>query len=583
MGCERPAHGARREQVRGIVSRASRAVKPATKLQPEEEKKQAMGESYLHRKLFGRSKRMRPQSSVQSSELSGDEQQQQQVAGDEEQRRPPPGEQQLSGQLVRADSDDSAENNQSDRTSGTNSQTPSHRKPARARLKTASRAVLLFRRAASSLTHSSSSVGSGQQPQTGGGQARGRRLASSASASNLLGPAGHCLPRFIVPKLNALKLPIVCQIKSLDGQLMREVFVHRYELGQYLIDSLRVSLDLKDAKYFGLRLAKSLDDQEDVRAPWLDLNESVYKQISRNKFATMTTTTTTTQSTAPKTTSMSGGSNGPSSGQGSSSTAGSATAPKSVELYLRIKFYPPNLARIQDAFLRNYLWLQLRRDLRLGKLTSSMGNLTQLMACVLQYELGDFEPQLVERIPALNILPNQDLVEEQACEVWRSRLTGARRHQAQMQFLRAAVILETYGFDYYPVRDHQRQRAYLLGFNYAGLKAIRNGRIAYHFRWHSLGKISYERRMIIFHIYPTEYSKVSLEEPIGPTLTSDRPTDLAESLTTTTAQADPRLQVPVERGLPEPIHASPGAEVLLHVSGGPTPILGTVPVWQVAN
>lgn len=143
------------------------------------------------------------------------------------------------------------------------------------------------------------------------------------------------------------------------------------------------------------------------------------------------------------------------------------------------------------------------------------------MACILQYEFGDFKQEHLERLPEMNIMPNQDLVEDAAIELWRSKLIGFKRHQAQMQFLRAAIILETYGFDYYPVRDHQRQRAYLLGFNYAGIKTIRNGRIVHHFRWHSLSKISYERRMIIFHIYPTENSKVSIPSSLELVFFSD--------------------------------------------------------------
>lgn len=334
---------------------------------------------------------------------------------------------------------------------------------------------------------------------------------------------GLDLPQFIVPKMNALRLPLVCLIKSLNGELMREVFVHRYELGEYLMENLKVSFGLNDCKYFGLKFAKTFNDQEDLRNNWLDLNESVCKQIKANK------------SNVIQVNNINGNGN---------------NGLRSIDFYLRIKFYPPNLTRVQDSFLRNYLWLQLRRDLRLGKLTSSMNNLTLLMACVLQYELGDHAQQgrnervrppssgssslennshlggddtintataagrfenypLEQQIADLNILPNQDLIEEQAMELWRTRLAGMRQYQAQMQFLRAAVILETYGFDYYPVRDHQRQRAYLLGFNYAGIKTIRNGRIAHHFRWHNISKISYERRMIIFHIYPNENSKVS--------------------------------------------------------------------------
>lgn len=254
---------------------------------------------------------------------------------------------------------------------------------------------------------------------------------------------------------------------------MREVFVHRYELGSYLVESLKVSFGVSDCKYFGLKIAQTKDEQDDLRNPWLDMDVAVCKQVSKLGI----------------------------------NISGSERGQRSIDFYLRIKFYPPSLMRIQEPFVRHYLWLQLRRDLRLGKLTSSMSNLTYLMACVLQYELADYSPQILERVPQLQILPNQDLVEHQAVDLWKERFQGSLKHQAQMQFLRAAVILETYGFDYYPVRDHQRQRAYLLGFNYAGVKTIRNGRIVHHFRWQSISKISNERRMIIFHVSPNESSR----------------------------------------------------------------------------
>lgn len=295
-------------------------------------------------------------------------------------------------------------------------------------------------------------------------------------------PIDNC--QFMVPKMNTLKMPLVCLVRSVDGELMREIFIHRYELGSYLIENLKVSLDCfdLDTKYFGLRLAKSLDDQEDLKNPWLNLNEPVCKQLKQMSLKL-----------SPKTIDNSEGSQ----------------PIKSIDLYLRIKFYPPNLARVQDSFLRNYLWLQLRRDLSLGKLTSSMNNLILLMACILQYEFGNYHDNKLDKIEHLNVMPNQDLIEDKAIELWKRKLFNCRKHAAQMQFLRTAIILETYGFDYYPVRDHQRPRDYLLGFNYAGIKTIRNGRIVHHMSWHSLSKICYERRMIIFHQHPTENSKVN--------------------------------------------------------------------------
>lgn len=297
-------------------------------------------------------------------------------------------------------------------------------------------------------------------------------------------------PKFLVPKMNHLKLPIVCMIRSVEGELMREVFVHQFERGQHLMENLKVYMGLLDTKYYGLKLCRRCDDQEDINNPWIDLNETICKQIKRRGILTR---------------SISEGS----SNNNNYRIGSSDVSSRSLDFYLKIKFYPPNLYRIKDSFLRNYLWLQLKRDLRLGKLTSSRANLTYLMACIMQYEIGDYNSEHLDKISNLNILPNQDLIEDQAIELWRLKLKGIRKCRALLQFLRASMILETYGFDHFQVRDHQRQRAYLLGFNYAGVKTIRNGRIVHHFRWHNINKISHERRMIIFHVHPKENSMVS--------------------------------------------------------------------------
>lgn len=370
--------------------------------------------------------------------------------------------------------------------------------PRRGRLKGASKAFIFLRRAASTISdltkhlNRSSETSSTRNSSRIYRQNTGDSLHSQTSNSNCPQSTnsgaryGSGVPKFLVPKMNHLKLPLVCRIKSIEDELMREVFVHQYEVGQYLMENLKISIGIVDSKYFGLKMAKCCDDQEDLRNPWVDLNESVYKQIKNHGILARQT----------------------SSDANGSQEKGNEFTQRSTDFYLRIKFYPPNLGRIQDPFLKQYLWLQLRRDLRLGKLTSSMSNLTYLTACVLQYELGDYRDELVERIPSLNILPNQDLLEDRAIEIWRSKWPGSRKHKAQMQFLRASFILETYGFEYYPVKDHQRQRTYLFGFNYAGIKTIRNGRIVHHFRWHSINKIAHERRMIILHVHPTDNSTV---------------------------------------------------------------------------
>lgn len=289
--------------------------------------------------------------------------------------------------------------------------------------------------------------------------------------------------KYIAPNLSCLQLPLCCLIKSLDDKILREVFVHRFENGQYLLDNLTAALNIRDdCKFFGLKIANSISEQENFRCQWLKLDESVFKQVKKLSVL--------------------------------------ASGKRTIKFYLRIKFYPPTLEYIQDTFLLKYLYLQLRRDLRMGKLTSSENNLISLMAFVLQYELGDADllqdqsenscEELSGKIRNLSIVPIQSLIEYKAIEVW-VKSKGLSQEQAELSFLRLAVLFETYGFqDFLPVKDHLRDEFYFLGFNYSGIKTIKDGQIVNNFSW-SRCTYTYEKRMLIFHLDAIDKAKVSFE------------------------------------------------------------------------
>ncbi|KAG9511205.1 FERM domain-containing protein 5, partial [Fragariocoptes setiger] len=307
-------------------------------------------------------------------------------------------------------------------------------------------------------------------------------IAAAAAAANKIkigsnnsNSSGHCKNATD----NATKL--ICSIRSMDGELMKEIVINRLDTGQRLLDELRRSMDLNDTKYFGLKVVKNIDEQDDlVDSKWLDLTCPVYRQI---KHFLLLSSSLSSDIDA----------------NNSCSEPNVYSCPK-VVLYLRVKFYPPNPCRISDSLARHYLWIQLKRDLKIGKLASSTDNLIRMAAAVLQYELGDafdLEPNYASKF---NILPDQENLEATIMEVHRTMMSGWTKRQAQAYFLKLAAMSETYGFDFYPVRDHQRHRPMLLGFNYGGIKTIRDRRMVHHMRWHDIQKITYERRMIIFHM-----------------------------------------------------------------------------------
>lgn len=389
------------------------------------------------------------------------------------------------------------------------------------------RALRLFKRAKSTLKNSISvNTGlSGRQNESGEDLSKGRRSNSSRFRFK---NSSRQQSQEIVPKqeptanenptpsssgsskvnkgseapisaVNDFILPIICQIKSLEGNLLREVLIHRYETGQYIIDNLRVAFEISDTKYYGLKIVpNSPEHNVSTQIPWFKLNKSVYKQIVRQNKATPSVKSLI-NALANTDHVVDIDSNRNINGNFSSIQF-------CVDIHLYIRYYPSNTATLHDQFLKQYLWLQLKRDLRIGKLTSTFKNLSYLMACVIQYDYGDHKPELVDQVKESHrkIVPHQDSgLISSAIDVWRDQLVGCKQHQTQMRFLRAAVLMETYGFDFHPVRDHQRRRPYLLGFNYTGVKTIRHGQVEHNFWWYHISKVSYERQMLILHLENT--------------------------------------------------------------------------------
>ncbi|CAG2116664.1 unnamed protein product [Medioppia subpectinata] len=242
-----------------------------------------------------------------------------------------------------------------------------------------------------------------------------------------------------------------CGIRLLDDNEVLQTEFKREQKGQFLLDFVFKSLNLIERDYFGLRFV----DQNKQRN-WLDPTRSIIKQVK---------------------------------------------GVDPIVFCFRVKFYAADPSLLKEEITRYFLYLQLRRDLLHGRLYCMPSDAAVLMAFVIQSELGDFDPEehVGEYVSEFKLLLNQtSKMETQVMDIHKNEMRGQTPAEAELNFLKKASHLETYGIDPHPVKDQRGNQLYL-GVNHSGILAFQGSRKTHHFKWSELQKITYESRMFIAH------------------------------------------------------------------------------------
>ncbi|XP_057377452.1 FERM domain-containing protein 3-like [Daphnia carinata] len=262
-----------------------------------------------------------------------------------------------------------------------------------------------------------------------------------------------------------------CIVRLLDDSEVIECDIQPRCKAQYLLDYVCQQLDVVEKDYFGLRYV----DHHKQRK-WFDFTKSVANQVRDAH---------------------------------------------NLVLCFRVKFYPPDPMRLQEA-TRYQLYLQLKRDLQHGRLYSPGPghDLAFLAALCLQEELGDYDPErhLPGYVSEMNLVLNQsEKLENQVEEFHSGRvgaLVGISASQAVNAFLKKAATLDTYGVDPHPVKDPRGARLYI-GTNHSGVATFHNGRRTHHFRWIDISKLNYEGKMFIIHLIIMEDARTKKKHTVG--------------------------------------------------------------------
>uniref|UniRef100_A0A1A7YAY8 FERM domain-containing protein 3 n=1 Tax=Iconisemion striatum TaxID=60296 RepID=A0A1A7YAY8_9TELE len=250
--------------------------------------------------------------------------------------------------------------------------------------------------------------------------------------------------RFRSPSIRSLDQEVLCTIRLLDDSEI-SCSIQRDTKGQFLLDHVCNHYNLLEKDYFGIRYV----DPEKQRH-WLEPHKPVVKQMK--------------------------------------------SAQQPYTMCFRVKFYPHEPMKIKEELTRYLLYLQLKRDIYHGRLLCPFAEAAYLGACIVQAELGDFDPEEhpSDYIRDFKLFPKQSLkLERKIMEIHKNELRGQCAALAELNMLQKAHALETYGVDPHPCKDFTGATAFL-GFTATGFVVFQGNKRIHLLKWSDVSKLKFE-------------------------------------------------------------------------------------------
>uniref|UniRef100_A0A7N8XDK3 FERM domain containing 3 n=1 Tax=Mastacembelus armatus TaxID=205130 RepID=A0A7N8XDK3_9TELE len=172
----------------------------------------------------------------------------------------------------------------------------------------------------------------------------------------------------------------------------------------------------------------------------------------------------------------------------------SLAAQQPYTMCFRVKFYPHEPMKIKEELTRYLLYLQLKRDIYHGRLLCPFAEAAYLGACIVQAELGDYDPEEhpSDYIRDFKLFPKQSLkLERKIMEIHKNELRGQCAALAELNMLQRAHCLETYGVDPHPCKDFTGSTAFL-GFTAIGFVVFQGNKRIHLLKWADVSKLKFE-------------------------------------------------------------------------------------------
>ncbi|XP_029927903.1 tyrosine-protein phosphatase non-receptor type 3 isoform X2 [Myripristis murdjan] len=169
-------------------------------------------------------------------------------------------------------------------------------------------------------------------------------------------------------------------------------------------------------------------------------------------------------------------------------------------LNFRVRFFISDPNSLQHEQTRHLYFLQIRSDIREGRLQCPLSAAVVLASYAVQSELGDHVPsRLPGYLSKCRFLPEQDDDFLSRVEDLHPQHKGLKQSEAELCFLNTARTLELYGVELHAAMDPNNAHL-LVGLASSGVAVFCNMICSSFFPWGNIIKISFKRKRFFIHL-----------------------------------------------------------------------------------
>lgn len=171
-----------------------------------------------------------------------------------------------------------------------------------------------------------------------------------------------------------------------------------------------------------------------------------------------------------------------------------------IIVYFSVKYYQPDPCKLNET-TRYLFYLQLRKDILLGRLPVQFDYAVDLFSYFIQNELGEYNSSRDTHgySSEFEFMPNQSLELEEAVERKHTKLKGMTQATAEMNFLNKAKWLEMYGVDLQPALGEDNIE-YFIGLTPTGISVYQNKIKINSYFWPRISKLNYKENRFVLTV-----------------------------------------------------------------------------------